>query len=100
RAHPAPHSFPTRRSSDLVLLVSAAAAYAVFMRPLDQLVLNSGALILGVWGVRSILLGSSVPGITAVDLALSVVILFLLVAITWRSEEHTSELQSRGHLVC
>jgi hypothetical protein len=85
----------------LVLLVSSAAAYAVFMRPLDQLVLNSGALILGVWGVRSILLGSSLPGITAVDLALSVVILFLLVAITWRAFLYLHRLSGhplrRGH---
>ena len=69
----------------LVLLVSAAAAYAVFMRPLDQLIINSGALVLGVWGIRSILLGSALPGLTAVDLALSVVILFLLCTITVRT---------------
>jgi len=69
----------------LVLLVTAAAAYAVFLRPLDDLVVNSGALVLGVWGIRAILLGTSVPGFTAVDLALAVVILFLLVALTLRT---------------
>jgi hypothetical protein len=69
----------------LVLLVTAAAAYAVFLRPLDQLIINSGALVLGVWGIRSIMVGSSAPGVTALDLALSVVILFLLVAITVRT---------------
>lgn len=69
----------------LLLLISAAAAYAVFMRPLDQLVINTGALVLGVWGVRSILLGSDPPGATAVDLSLFVLILFLLVAITIRT---------------
>lgn len=77
----------------LVLLVSAASAYAVFLRPLDQLIINSGALILGVWGIRVILLGTSLPGLTAVDLALWAVILFLLVAITvrtlWLLEEST-----------
>jgi len=69
----------------LVLLVAAAAAYAVLLRPLDQLIINAGALVLGVWGVRSILLGTSLPGVTAVDLALTVVILFLLVMITVRT---------------
>jgi len=69
----------------LVLLMAAAAAYAVFMRPLDQLVINASALILGVWGIRAILLGPNVPGITSVDLALSMVILFLLAAITARA---------------
>jgi hypothetical protein len=69
----------------LVMLVTAAAAYAVFMRPLDQLVINAGALILGVWGIRAILLGTGVPGVTAVDLCLILVILFLLVAMTIRT---------------
>ena len=63
------------------------------MRPLDQLIINSGALVLGVWGIRSILLGSAVPGLTAVDISLSVVILFLLVTITartlWLLEENS-----------
>ena len=69
----------------LVLLVTAAAVFAVVMRPLDQLVINSGALVLGVWGVRAILLGPGVPGLTLVDIALVVVILILLVAITVRT---------------
>jgi len=68
----------------LVVLIAAAAAYAVFMRPLHDLVINSGALVLGVWGIRAIL----TPGTayrTIVDLALSAVILFLLGAITVRA---------------
>ena len=69
----------------LVLLAAAAAAYAVLLRPLDQLIINAGALILGVWGIRSILLGTSLPGLTAVDLALWSVILFLLVTLTVRT---------------
>lgn len=69
----------------LVVLVTSAAAFAVFMRPLDQLVINSGALVLGVWGIRAILLGTGVAVVTAVDLSLSLVILFLLVSITART---------------
>jgi hypothetical protein len=69
----------------LVLLVAAAAAYAVFLRPLNELVINAGALVLGVWGIRSILESDSAPGATALDLALSVVIVFLLGAITVRA---------------
>jgi len=71
----------------LVVLIGAAAAYAVFLRPLNDLVLNSGALIIGVWGVRNVL----APGTayrTIVDLALSGVILFLLGAITVRALQH------------
>src|SRR5262245_30567085 len=62
----------------LVLLIAAAAAYSVLLRPLDDLIVNSGALVLGVWGVRAILVPVNLPFLTAVDLALSMVILFLL----------------------
>jgi hypothetical protein len=70
----------------LVLLIAAAAGYAVFLRPLDQLLINTGALILGVWGVRAVLLGATTPpGGSAIDLSLSVVVLFLLTAILVRA---------------
>ena len=69
----------------LVLLIAAAAAYSVFLRPLPDLVINSGALVLGVWGIRAILTPSSINYITAVDLALSLVIIFVLGALTIRA---------------
>lgn len=70
----------------LVILIAAAAAYAVFMRPLHDLVINCGGLVLGVWGVRS-LLSPGTATRTLVDISLSVVILFLLSAITFRALE-------------
>ena len=69
----------------LVLLIAAAAAYAVFLRPLQDLVVNSGALVLGVWGIRGILTPGNLYYLTAVDVALSIVIIFLLGAITVRA---------------
>ena len=69
----------------LVLLITAAAAYAVLLRPFQDLVVNAGALIIGIWGIRTILTPSTVSFVTAVDLSLSVVILFLLGAITVRA---------------
>jgi hypothetical protein len=66
----------------LVLLIASAAAYSVFMRPLADLVVNSGALVLGVWGVRSILTPGNLYYLTAVDLSLSMIILFLLGGLT------------------
>jgi hypothetical protein len=68
----------------LVLLVAAAAAYAVFLRPLHELIINSGGLILGVWGIRGIMVPGGFSHTTAVDLALSAVIIFLLGAISVR----------------
>jgi hypothetical protein len=57
----------------------------VFMRPLPDLVINSGAVILGLWGIRSVLTAGGPSIVTAVDLSLSAVILFILGAITART---------------
>ena len=43
------------------------------------------ALVLGVWGIRSILIPPGINYMTAVDLALSVVIIFVLGALTIRA---------------
>lgn len=69
----------------LVLLVTAAAGFAVFLRPLQELVLSAGSLVLGVWGVRSIITPSTHGFVSAVDLSLALVILFLLGAIAVRA---------------
>ncbi len=66
----------------LVVLIAAAAAYAVFLRPFQDLIVNVGALVLGVWGIRAILTPGNIFYVTAIDLALSVVIIFLLGAIS------------------
>jgi hypothetical protein len=81
----------------LVLLIAAAAAYAVFLRPLQALIVDAGGLVLGVWGIRAILVPSNLNVVSAVDLALSVVILFLLGAITVRMLVFFHE-RSRFHL--
>ena len=66
----------------LVLLIAAAAAYAVFLRPLEDLLANSGTLVLSVWGVRAILTPGNLFYLTAIDLALSMVLPFLLSGLT------------------
>ncbi len=67
-----------------ILLIAAAALYAMLMRPFDQLIINAGGLILGVWGVRSMLLGSYPADTTAVDIVLTTVIIVLLGGISFR----------------
>jgi hypothetical protein len=62
----------------LVTLAAASAAYAVVMRPLPELAVSSGAIILGLWGIRAVLTAGGPAIVTAVDLALSAVILFIL----------------------
>ena len=68
----------------LVLFVTIAALYGVVFRPFDQIVLTVGGIVLGVWGVRSLLVGNYPADSTAVDLVLSGVILMLLFIIAVR----------------
>jgi hypothetical protein len=75
----------------LLILTSTAAAYAVFLRPLNELVISVGALVLGVGGIRAILIGPDVNGVTLVDLWLTTVVLFLLTAITVRALHYLEE---------
>src|SRR5207253_10915306 len=95
RAHPHLHSFPTRRSSDLNKFE---------LRPQDLLfdtltfTLGSGDEEFRKAGIETIeairLVKKELPGVFT-TLGVSNISFGLA-----RSEEHTSELQSRGHLVC
>src|SRR5215207_8544931 len=69
----------------LVVLITVSGLLAIFTRSIHELVLGVGGLILGIWGVRSILVPQPVPTITAIDLALSTVILLILLGLAVRA---------------
>ena len=69
-------------------LVAAGSAYAAALRPLPELLANTGGLLVGVWGVRALLLGPLPPYSTAVDVVLTLVIFLLLGALTVRALYH------------
>jgi hypothetical protein len=72
----------------LILLIAISAIMAVAMRNMTDLIVGIGSLILGIWGVRSVLVPSSLSVVTSIDLALSVVILFVLLGLIVRSAIH------------
>ena len=72
----------------LILLIAVSATMAVAMRSMTDLIVGIGSLILGIWGVRSVLVPSSLPVTTSIDLALSVIILFVLLGLIVRSAHH------------
>src|SRR5690606_41979396 len=90
-AHRDLHSFPTRRSSDL-------------FRPLGR---RGGMLVgLAIAGLVSnyvlYLMGLNLlsPGTTQLVIQIAPFLLLISSLFVFRSEEHTSELQSRENLVC
>jgi hypothetical protein len=72
----------------LVLLIAISATVALFTRGLDELALGFGGIILGVWGIRSVLMPQSIGTVTAIDLALSWLILLLLLGLALRAALH------------
>jgi hypothetical protein len=72
----------------LVVLIAISAALALFTRSISDLTLGVGGLILGVWGVRSVLMPAALPTVTAIDLALTWVILLLLLGFALRAILH------------
>src|SRR5207253_9085374 len=98
--HPDRHSFPTRLSSDLTFTAMVAATSPGMGTPTGMVTFRDGAAVLGTGTLDSTgraalstsTLGSGSHTITAVysgDTNFTS---------STRSEEHTSELQSRGHL--
>src|SRR5207253_10620602 len=92
--HPHLHSFPTRRSSDLSLPRLGGGGIGVRGTPCSRIPdpRHVSARSLSCRAARSVQPASRSPRLAhppdqSVDLPI-------------RSEEHTSELQSRGHLVC
>jgi hypothetical protein len=72
----------------LVVLIAISASLALFTRGIDELALGFGGIILGVWGVRSVLMPEGVGTVTAIDLALSWLILLLLLGLAVRAMLH------------
>src|SRR5690606_41356371 len=89
RAHLYLHSFPTRRSSDLPSAISPPLINATNLPALASSNICSR--------ISTISLLAS-PGVTHPGNA--TMFLSLIYASSSRSEEHTSELQSRENLVC
>ena len=79
----------------LVLLIGISGALSLFTRSINDLLLGIGGLILGVWGIRSVMVPQPLPTLSLVDISLSTVILCLLIGLAVRAAiyfRHQSEI--------
>jgi len=68
----------------LVLLIAASGFFALATQSLGQLSLGIGGLILGIWGIRSVVIQGNLPDITVVDSVLAIIILLMLLGVAIR----------------
>lgn len=72
----------------LVLLTVMVALYTMVTQPFDQLVLNAGAVILGIFGARSLVLSGFPSDVTLIDTIFSIVVLYNLTVLIFRGMNH------------
>jgi hypothetical protein len=72
----------------MVILISASGVFALSLRSLPELVLGIGGIILGIWGVRSVVVQSPLPDVTLIDLILGFVMLALMLVLTMRAARY------------
>src|SRR5207302_4371708 len=94
-APPPPHSFPTRRSYDLLQCSLLFPALSTFC----QLSVRERELLGGLAG-PAVFVANHVSPLDAVVMAEALPARYRHRSVVVRSEEHTSELQSRENLVC
>jgi hypothetical protein len=68
----------------LMLLMTMVVAFAVATKPLSELLVGAGGMILALWGMRGLLVPSNITYITLVDVCLGLVMGILLAAINGR----------------
>jgi hypothetical protein len=71
-----------------VLFMAVAGIYSVTTRAFKEVIGTVGVVVLGVWGVRTLLVGNYPPDSTAVDLVLSFLILMILIVVMVRGLHH------------
>mgnify|MGYP000076510707 CR=1 FL=1 len=72
----------------LIVPIVVSSIFALGMRNLSELVLGIGGIILGIWGLRSVIVQTPLPDVTLVDLLPAFVILMMLLVLTARAARH------------
>src|SRR5207302_8242527 len=91
------HSFPTRRSSDLSV---ETLDLSEVMGRIQRLRDNEPPVVERLKAIRAYVSTNSIPENALVKMAKLGAVIHTWMKETERSEEHTSELQSRENLVC
>lgn len=80
----------------IVVFILLAGVYSVSFRPFRDVIGTAGMIVLGVWGVRILLLGTLPPNVAGLDFVLLLIVLLLLMIISvrglfhlWRGAKHT-----------
>jgi hypothetical protein len=80
----------------LIALIFISSVLSTVLQETGEVFLGVGSIILGVWGISSIVVQTSYKGLTFVDLSLATVIMIVLLGITIRGALVIARRPSRG----
>ena len=72
----------------VTILSILVTIFTMTTRPFNDLVMNAGALIFGIWGIRSLVLGGYPADVTLLDTILTALVIFMLLTLTFRGMNH------------
>jgi len=72
----------------LVTLITISTMLSLMSRSVGDALVGIGSMVMGVWGIRTVLVPSGLGVVTAVDISLSLVIMLLLFGLTVRTAQH------------
>jgi hypothetical protein len=84
----------------IVLALVTATAYSLIQSTFNTLLMNTGGMILGLWSIRSFLIGNYPPDVTPIDLILTVIVVLILLTATIQAVLHcvrTLQLRYRSN---
>lgn len=80
----------------VLTLLSCVTIYTMIKRPFDQLIINVGGLLIGIWSVRNLMLGAGFTlDVTLADMVLVANVVFILMALIFRG---MNEFHRASHL--
>jgi hypothetical protein len=82
----------------VVLMVVLVSVYTMTTRPFNELILDVGAIILGIFGARELVIKDFPSDTTLVDTIFGVIVLYNLVVVVFRSIPHFYALSKKSRI--
>ena len=75
-------------TSILVLLLFFATLCTIAFTDHAKLIMSSAGIILGIWGARTLIIGSLPPDLTLIDMILLILVILVLMSVAWKVASH------------
>jgi hypothetical protein len=79
----------------VVLMIVLVSVYTMATRPFNELIIDVGAIILGIFGARELVIKDFPSDTTVVDTLFGMIVLYNLIVVVFRSISHFYKLSKQ-----